>query len=378
MASFFQNLRESADQSNPDAVAYNNKQNGNILRPTASNFGQRDNPLSPDTALRDFVEDTEERRLWRQDIDKQVKETIPLRKAIREASGGRVLVDKSIYNKTALERILNTVKNMQEYNGGALRPGYTVISNGRKDDMGARSLGEAKFRDLSHLYFPSMDFQLSPSQNYGSKNAPYRVALKHANVYGYNDALARDALDSGWTIQNFNDDDVESATHAHELAHTAYFDALKKTQNPLLSGRYSRKAIENFRRTHPSLQEMFDVAAKNTGYETARDAAASISRYALEDAEEDEEKGGLNAKKNWSPNYRRMAEVFAEAYTDVLYNKDYASDYSKELIKLYTNYVNDYNKTFGTKIDLKQVPATFEFGKNTFVDNLRKSSKDNK
>lgn len=377
MASFFQNLRESADQSNPDAVAYN-RQNGSFLWPTTQRFGQKDNSFSPDNALRNFVEGAEERRLWRQDIDRQVKETTPLRNAIKEASGGRVLVDRSIYNKTALERILNTVKNMQEYNGGVLRPGYTVISNGRKDEMGPRNLGEAKFRDLFHLNFPSMDFQLFPSQNYGGKNAPYRVALKHANHYDYNDALARDALDSGWTIENFNDDDVESVTHAHELAHTAYFDALKKTQNPLLSGRYSRETIENFRQTHPSLQEIFDIAARNTGYDTPQDAAASISRYALEDAEEDAEKGGLDAKKNWSPNYRRMPEVFAEAYTDVLYNKDYASNYSKELIKLYTNYINDYNKTFGTKINLKQFPATFEFGKNTFVDNLRKSSQDNK
>lgn len=357
MASFFQNLRESTDQYD---------------------FGQGENPLSPDTALREFVEDTEEQRLRKQGIDKQVRETTPLRNAIREASGGRVLVDRSIYNKTALERILNTVKNMQEYNGGALRPGYTVISNGKKNEMGAGSLGEAKFRDLSHLNFPNMYFQLFPSQNYGGKNAPYRVALKHANAYEYNDALARDALDSGWTIQNFNDDDVESATHAHELAHTAYFDALKKTQNPLLSGRYSKETIEKFRQTHPSLQEIFDIAARNTGYKTAQDAAADISRYALEDAEEDAEKGGLDAKKNWSPNYRRMPEVFAEAYTDVLYNKDSASNYSKELMKLYTNYVNDYNKTFNTKIDLRQLPTTFEFGKNAFVDNLRKSSQGNK
>lgn len=310
-------------------------------------------------------------------VDAQVKETAPLRAAIREASGGRVIVDQSIYNKTSLERILNSVKAMQEQNDGALQPGYTIISDSKNDMWSdGKNLGSATSDGPTWMnrLLPGFQWNL-PRDHYGTKNAPYRVYLRYPNDVEYNDYLARDALDTNWTIENFNDDNVESATHSHELAHTAYYDALKKIKNPLLAFGSDRKTIENFKNTHHSLQEMFDVAAKNTGFKNLKDAAASISEYALNDVEEDEEKGGLDASKNWGPKYLRLPEVFAEAYNDVLYNKQYASEYSKELIRLYAEYVNDYNKTFNDdKIVLKQPILTTDFGgENNFINNLRRS-----
>lgn len=307
-------------------------------------------------------------------IDAQIKETAPLRAAIREASGGRVVVDQSIYNKTSLERILNSVKAMQEQSGGALQPGYTVITDSKNNRrVNKINLGEAWPDGPTWKNILGFQWNL-PRDHYGTKNAPYRVYLRDPNAVAYNDLLARDALDSDWTIENFNDDDVESATHSHELAHTAYYDALKKVKNPLLAFGSDRKAIEDFKNSHHSLQEMFDVAAKNTGFRNVKDAAASISRYALSDAQDDARKGGLDASKNWGPQYLRLPEVFAEAYNDVLYNKQYASEYSKELIRLYTEYVNDYNKTFNNdKIMLKQpiLPNGFG-GENDFIKNLRR------
>lgn len=310
-------------------------------------------------------------------VDAQVKETAPLRAAIREVSGGRVIVDQSIYNKTSLERILDSVKAMQEQNGGALQPGYTIISDSKNYRWSnGKSLGETTSDGPVWInrFLPGLKWNL-PRDHYGTKNAPYRLYLKNPNDVEYNDYLARDALDTYWTIENYNDDDVESATQSHELAHTAYYDALKKIKNPLLAFGSDRKTIENFKNTHHSLQEMFDVAAKNTGFKNLKDAAASISRYALEDAIKDEDKGGLDASKNWGPQYLRLPEVFAEAYTDVLYNKQHASEYSKELIRLYAKYVDDYNKTFNDdKIVLKQPISPTDFGgENNFIKNLRRS-----
>ncbi len=308
-------------------------------------------------------------------IDAQIKETAPLRAAIRDASGGKIIVDQSIYNKTSLERILGSVKSMQEENGGALQPGYTIISDSKNERrFGKNNLGEAHMDGpvWTHALLPGFKWNL-PRDHYGTKNAPYRVYLEEPNDIDYNDSMAN--WDLGWTIgKPVKDKWVESATHSHELAHTAYFDALKKVKNPLLAFGSDRKTAENFKNTHHSPQEMFDVAAKNTGFKNVKDAAATISEYALKDAEEDERNGGLDASKNWGPQYLRLSEVFAEAYNDVLYNKENASEYSKELIKLYTEYVNDYNKTFNNdKIVLKQNLPSTEFGGNDFIKNLRKS-----
>lgn len=306
------------------------------------------------------------------EVNNQIKATAPLRRAIGEASSGRVLVDKSIYNEKALNRILDAVNAMKERTGGALLPGYTVIAD---KNLGVGVRGKAQSQTIwSNKFFPGLKWQ-TPGDIYGSENSPYRVYLKNANATEFNDFLAKEANDNHWTVENLNEDDVESSTHAHELAHTAYFDVLKKTQNPMLTiNPQERAKREEFRQTHPSLQEIFDIAARNTGFDTVQDAAASISDYALEDAEYDNEKGGLSEKSNWSPSYRRLSELFAEAYTDFIYNGDNASKYSKELIKQYLNYVNEYNKTFNdNKIVLNKDLVPIDIGQNNFVNNLRRS-----
>lgn len=311
-------------------------------------------------------------------IEEKTKQTEPLRTAIKEASGGKVLVDKSIYDKAKLERILNSIKEMQGLNNGALQPPYVVISDGVQDPT---NLGEASYaRTYRNRFFPFFEYQLSPSDTFnGTKNSPYRIGLRDANNTPFDDYAASEARKAGWTVEKPTENGTESVTHAHELAHTAYFDALKKTQNPTLPGFYNKAKIEEFRQTHPSLQEIFDIAARNTGYDNIQDAASTISRYALQDAKEDNEKGGLNASANWGPNYKRLAELFAEAYTDYIYNKENASDYSKEIIRLYVDYINDYNKTFDEKIALSELlrqPEEINNDKfvSDFINNLRKAS----
>lgn len=308
----------------------------------------------------------------RKDIDNLIKETEPLRDTIKKVSGGKVVVDNSIYDGVKLERILDSVKKMQETNNGLLQVPYVVISDG---EDGMRPLGSAAYEKMYYLKpFPNIKFQLSPSNTYnGTKNSPYRITLKEANNTIFNDWQAYN--DNGWSVNVKNNENflgIDSAVHAHELAHTAYYDALKKTQNSLLpSNEQTKEKIKTFKQTHPSLQEIFDIAARNTGYDTVQDAAASISRYALYDAKKDTKNGGLDASKNWGPNYQRLPELFAEAYVDYLYNKENASNYSKELIKLYADYINDYNRTFNNKITLD---SSFKLPKNKdgFIENFRK------
>lgn len=361
MAKFYDNLRASINQ------------------PTFENVDSA--VKGPKATMNDFQDLVDQNVAFSEELNKadmeikqKVKDTAPLRSAIREASGGRVIVDRSIYDEKALGRLLDSVNAMKNHNNGALQPGYVIISDGDITNMNDGILGTAEFKTLHMSPLSKNYFQVAPSENYGTKNSPYRVRITDINDTNLNDYIAGIDNDENWTVQYINGDDVESTTHSHELAHTAYYDALNKTANPRTTLNAQEKAKrEEFRRTHPSLQEMFDVAAKNTGYKDVQDAAASISGYALDDAETDSINGGLDKSKNWGAQYYRLAELFAEAYNDFLYNKENASEYSKELIRLYSNYVNDYNKTFSDKIKLDPGLLQFSYNNNRFVDNLRTS-----
>lgn len=365
MASFYDNLRASFLGTNTTPANKKLMTRGDIQKAR-----QQEN-----RAVREQKKEEEEYAKYK------AKETAPLRSAIREASGGRILVDDSIYDKTKLERILDSVKTMQESNNGVLQPPYVVISNREMDDSDILGVASPRVTYTNKLFPFLKSYQLSPSDNYyGTKNSPYRIGLTVANDTQYNDFLSYLNDAGNWTVEKKTGGEwPESLVHAHELAHTAYFDALKKTQDPVLPKYYSREKIKEFRQTHPSLQEIFDVAARNAGYDTLQEAAATISGYALQDAENDNKKGGIDATKNWRPNYHRLPELFAEAYVDYLYNKENASNFSKEIIKLYVDYINDYNNTFDEKIALDNLfrqPEKLDNGKfvNDFIDNLRKTS----
>lgn len=308
-------------------------------------------------------------------LDEQVQKTAPLREAIKQVSGGTITVDKSIYDETELNRILDSVKNMQEFGGGALQPGYNVISDSQWLPENISGIHMTKIsRNSDHWPVPiKIHF---PKDNLGSKNAPYQIYIKNANDVEENDWGAVLNYLADWAIEKYDKDSytAESATHTHELSHGAQKDAMKKTTNPAMTLNYAEKlARQMFKDNNPSLQEIFDIAAKNTGFKNLKDAAYSISRYAGEEAEEESERGGRDASKDWSAD-RRLPDVFAEAYTDVLYNKDNASPYSKELISLYVDYINNYNKNFSSAMPrqdngLLNLPRTEN--QSEFMKNLR-------
>lgn len=300
-------------------------------------------------------------RYWQDEVGSAIEATAPLREAIRQASGGKVLVDNTIYDETELNRILNSIKEMREMTNGSLMPGYTVISD-RRALSTPNTLGEMYYNGRNAYG----DVRL------GTKNLPYRIYIRDANDTEINDWIFGKSIDSGYHPKT--GDKEESAVQTHELSHSAQHDASKKINNPALTLNYAEKlARQAFRKDNKSLQEIFDVAAKNTGFDSVWEAAKSISGYAMNDAYDEAEYSVRPKNDKWSP-YVRLAEVFAEAYTDVLYNKDKAKPYSKELISLYSDYAKNYNKEFGNAMPrqdkgLMNLPRTDN--QSEFMKNLR-------
>lgn len=287
------------------------------------------------------------------------RESEQMRTAINSLSDGRISVDKTISNKDTLKNIMASVLRMKQFRDGDLFPGYTVISD--PEDKKWDRLIRGEFYGGGNLT--------------GTKDRPYEIDLRQTDVPQFNDFIGKTNIESGWWPRT--GDKIENPVPTHELSHSSQREAGKKTNYPNLTLDYAERVKrQNFQNTHSSLQELFDKAAENLGYKNLQEAVAGVSGYAQSNAE-DEAAGNIKRPANWSPGVR-LPEVFAEAFTDVLYNKDKAAPYSKELINLYLNYVNDYEKTFGAKANnnidsLKQafwiLPPLGD--EETFIDKLR-------
>lgn len=353
MATFFSNLRESADQSHPDAAAFVKNSNNRLPLRTNSPFERTQSPFDPSIHTNEFVEDTYVRGRWRQDIDRQAQETAPLREEIRKASNGRVLVDKSIYNKTALERILNTVQKMKSYNNGVLFPGYTIISNSDGFEDAATD-GQFLAGDNVNIY----GFASFPNGLYGTKNNPYKIYIKHANTPEKNDYMDNDSIESEWHPKTGEKN--QSSTHTHELSHSAHKEALKKSHPPTLwMSPEEDEAYKNLISKFSTFRDLVQQLTDKYHLENTKNAAKSVSGYAEYAHDEDE------ADKAFP-----FHEMFAEAYSDVLNNGNSARPYSKALVEAYSEYLNEYNAIFDNEINR----IRRQFNNNNFIKNLRNSA----
>lgn len=302
-----------------------------------------------------LVNEAPEEKESPEEIAAKVKETAPIREQIRQVSDGKIMVDQSIYNEESLNRILNTVQKMKQQNNGNLFPGYTKVSSVDNYGDNYSTIGQAYIR--------------SSSTN-GNKNTPYIVSIKNANdIEDIDLTQFFDQLNGFHPKTPETEYGNESIVPTHELAHTAHAEAYKKSVPPRVPLTYEDKeTFQNFINTHSSLRQIFHDAAKNTNFDNIVDAAKSISGYAKKDAE----------KANSSDKYY-LTEVFAEAYSDVLYNGENANPYSKEIIRLYNDYINDYNETFAGWDDPKRdILLNVTIGdllknKDKFIENLRKA-----
>ena len=102
---------------------------------------------------------------------------------------------------------------------------------------------------------------------------------------------------------------------------------------------------------------IFDTAAKNAGFDSLEDAAASISGYAGQRYQDSIVMNG----EEFQYDYVDKDEVFAEAYTDVLLNGEDAAKFSKELIKLFREYTDKWAARNGTNRNdsFKQIQEMF-------------------
>lgn len=358
MANFFENLRaaESADQSNPEQSASNNIRNKTPLWPVRSLLLKQGKLRSPEDFVQEFqvdaAVDVAERKLEDQERNKRIKETAPLREAIKNASDGKVTVDNSIYEEEELRRILGAVQKMKNYNNGALFPGYTVISD--SNNLEGNTTGEFLHGDRFNVY----GFAPFPNGFYGTKNNPYRIHIRDANETGWNDLFNSKDIESGWHPKTGEED--QDSTHAHELSHSAHKEALKKSHPPTLwMSSEEDKAYKNLISKFSTFRELVQKLTDEYHLENTKNAAASVSGYAKKKHDED-------AADEDFP----FAEMFAEAYTDVLYNGDSARPYSKALVDAYSEYLNEYNAIFDSGINRTRR----RFNNNSFIDNLRKST----
>ncbi len=304
-------------------------------------------------------------------VNNKVEELKPLsadeqRRAISKITGGRINVDPIITNKKSLNDIFRSVSRMYG-NGGFLTPNEVDIL-----DMypGAMRVLDAVQGTAHH-----------DPQSYDADKVKIN-GLDFPDIRRMNEKISNNA---GWWTDRENKALGEGVI-THELSHTA-----ENAANDLLTsftnkkeeeaGRSKNKypASELFKKTFLNLfgkdyepqnagQDILDelggkiqqwddedydkygtysispytilkIAAKNTGFDSINDAAASISGYAGEIYKKDPYT--VDGEVWFQPEDSvRPEEVFAEAYTDVLINGNKAVPFSKEIIKLYSEYTD--------------------------------------
>ena len=292
------------------------------------------------------------------------------RNIISNITDGKIEVDSDVTNQESLTDIIRSVSRMYK-NGGNLvpdgveiydmYPGKYVLSNGpqgRAINWGS-DLSSKDSVEINGLDFPNFrksreegDYEsgFASSGKYPGEHVPthelshtadfaasriidkwlqekQQEAEKNKDKYPVNELLKK-------AINNFFGKDYE-------------LDESKSVGTQLLNEVYAKYNEYEREDRHNNLKnytgDFVRVAAENSGFDSVNDAAASISGYAGKTYPHDFTMLG----KDYHFENVDDREVFAEAYTDVLINGDDAADFSKELIKLWSDYVNRWSDRTG-------------------------------
>ena len=355
------------------------------------------------------------------------------KKAISKLSDGKITVHDSVTNPATLAQIYRSVKRMKD--SGNLVTDHVVIgdsfpdSNGNPDDPSLGGVMRPNIGTTSrphHIDLMGTNFPAEQTKavNKGFRSGFHSVSgpdvitqheLAHAAEasllgapYRYVQQVAEDNRknEGKYRASDLWADAIGKIKYAIPVLSDAVFGthlvpseddvyAMYDSSNPAFSDlahywldyytspaekfssvawhnvdKADKKAAEWTEKFEPdsgTLQEsLFKKAAENTGFDSVEDAVKSISGYA--------------ATNN--------TEAFAEAYSDVLLNGKNAKDFSKELIRLYSEIADETAKMFGknkpTQLTILQnlidvVPQdslTTPFGqKNAFQTNLQKLKK---
>lgn len=302
------------------------------------------------------------------------------RSAINKITDGRIEIDPMVTNTQSLTDIFRSVSRIYN-NGGNLVPDKTVVSDmnsssynifgaqGRAfkhhdntpDEIEISGLGFPKFRKAMEKEDYKSGF--ASTGKYPGEHVPTHE-LSH--IAGY---AAERVVDKWIEKKQKEAEENKNKYPADELFKKAInnffgrqyeIDEEKSIGNQLLNeiySKYDKWEDEDRNVRGRQIYDFLNVAAENAGFDSVEEAAMSISGYAgktypyyIYNGEQEESIGDFVDDR----------EVFAEAYTDVLINGDDAKQFSKELIKLWSDYVDRWaDRTGQTKAkraqELKQM-----------------------
>lgn len=174
-------------------------------------------------------------------------------------------------------------------------------------------------------------------------------------IFGTHIIPTEEEIDKMWDSDNIADNNAAEFWEDYYLSPEDKYYTVEDTMLNKAGKKYNNW-FDKYANSEWSAQDnLFKEAAKNTGYDSVKDAISSISDYA---------KSGMG-----SENYN---EAFAEAYTDVLLNGKTAKPFSKEVIRLYSKLADDTEKEFGRNKKPIQLDAL-----NQLIDILPKDALSN-
>lgn len=292
------------------------------------------------------------------------------RKAISNMTDGKVEIDPDVTNQESLTDIFRSINRMYEKGGNLvpdgvkiydMHPGKYVLfggPQGRAINWGS-DLSSKDIVEINGLDFPNFrksqeeeDYEegFASSGKFPGQHVPthelshtadfaasriidkwiyekQQEAEKNKNKYPANELFKK-------AINNFFGGDYE--LDESKSVGTQLLDEVYRKYNKW-KDEDRKNNLENY------TEDFFDIAAENSGFDSVNDAAASISGYAGKIYPHDFTMYG----KDYHYELVDKKEVFAEAYADVLINGDDAADFSKELIKIWSDYANRWSDRTG-------------------------------
>ena len=293
--------------------------------------------------------------------------------AIGKISNGKVNIDPQVTNQRSLTDLLRSTSRMYQKGGNLvptnveirdMNPGSYALNgiggvtySAFDDDLNAkdiiqinglsapdaRKVNEKKDAEAGWSTSGKYPGEYIPTHelSHSAENTPYRIkenwynsslleAKEKEKVYPIGELLKKaisDLFGQGYEIDKSTSVGKKMAEDA-----SANYDKWNKEDEQ----KYGFKGLSD---------GFVKLAAERAGFKSVADAAKDLSGYA------GELYPGFIQMPNGEYQYYEgdvdNAEVFAEAYSDVLLNGDDAKPFSKELIALYQDYVDTWRKRTG-------------------------------
>lgn len=311
-------------------------------------------------------------------VNNQIRNLRPLtveeqKYAINKFSNGNVSVNDQITNQTSLTDILKSVVRMYD-KGDKLTPDKVNISDmypdryvfaGSPSGTAAQSnsLDAADEIEINGLSFPSLRRSIEKSaNNIGWWTDKENKALGEGVITHELSHTAQNAASKildRWRHKKIEEAEANAKKYP---ADKLFMQAVSRLfgndyelgEEDTVGYKILQDAYETYDKWNNEIGRtdlgyggvrILETAARRLGFDSVAAAADSISGYAGKRLEDTLTIDGKKEK------YESVsdAEVFAEAYTDVLLNEDNAAPYSKEIIRMYKDYTEDLSKKTGWK-----------------------------